>query len=64
MVQMYRNMVRLVGEVQTMYMSLPGQVNSHDAFRELHFRKGIAPYSVPETCTHFYNRHWIKPKKQ
>lgn len=54
----------MVGEVQTMYMALPGPINAHDAFRQPHFRKGIVPYSGPETCTNFYNRHWIKPKKQ
>jgi len=31
---LYRNMVRLVGEVRTKYVALPGPINSHDAFRQ------------------------------
>jgi hypothetical protein len=56
-------MVRLVGEVQIMYMALPVPIISHDAFHQLNFRKDIVPYSGSETCTHFYNRHWIKLQK-
>jgi hypothetical protein len=55
-------MERLVDEVQTMYMALPGQINSQDAFRQFLFRKGIVKYSDPETRIYFCNTRWIKLK--